>query len=440
MPDELNGMPNTTSLLQQFLSSVKRGTGEAYLLQKANPSVDFSDFIIKGSTVNYAYDAQCEGSRAVYMYGLIKKAKQKARIIKAILNKLQIEKTDYYGIEQMCDLAVLFYKDGLVNAKQALYNRFEKNGLKGYEFCGQDQIIAVDGLQGLFKVADAVGKKILEENDWEDSYRVDAFQKKNKKLTVYTALEQAGKSNKFIDAYYKSIIENKRALPKKRSPIDFSYEEIRKQIDKNELRAIFIHKANEFSPADTQRLASDFLIETAQNKQELYLRFFARRKFPFDYLPILKIASKTNPEKTRLVYNAVEALAFFSAGEIRQLVLDKLSALANNPYDYLPLFVNNYQSGDDKLLLNLMERSDDEDYVHAVGSGIIDIYKANSTPECKEPLELIYQTMNCSIHREDIVKLLVKNQVLSETVFPELQFDNSDAIRKIYREIKKERS
>ena len=79
---------HSTDIKRQFSNSLKRGTGEAYLILQDNPNIDFSDSIIKGAITNYAYDQQSEGSRAVYIYQFIKKVKQKDKIIKAVLTKL----------------------------------------------------------------------------------------------------------------------------------------------------------------------------------------------------------------------------------------------------------------------------------------------------------------------------------------------------------------
>ena len=127
---------NTSEFKKKFLNSLKRGTGEAYLIIQDHPTIDFSDLIVKGATVSFTYDQQCEGSRAKYIFRLFKKSKQKDKIVNAVLTKLQSEKTDYWSLEQMCDLAVLFFKAGYIQAKEALYNRFEKTSDDGYEFCG----------------------------------------------------------------------------------------------------------------------------------------------------------------------------------------------------------------------------------------------------------------------------------------------------------------
>ena len=299
---------HSTNIKRQFFNSLKRGTGEAYLILQGNPKIDFSDSIIKGAITNYAYDQQSEGSRAVYIYQFIKKVKQKDKIIKAVLTKLQVEKKDYWNLDQMCDLAVLFFKAGHTEAKTALYNRFDKNTLEGYEFCGKEQLMEIDGINGILKVAEIVGKKIIEENDSEDSYLIDTFQKKHKDLSVYAELAKASKKNKFIEAYHKSILENKWAFSKRRKFTKFSYELVKEKIESNKFRVISVDRANDLSIEDVEKLANELLAEKSKPKQELYLRFFSKRKFPFDYHPILKIASSKNPAKTRLIEFSVDAL------------------------------------------------------------------------------------------------------------------------------------
>jgi hypothetical protein len=428
---------HSTEIKQQFSNSLKRGTGEAYLLMLDNSGIDFSELIIKGATKNFALDQQSEGSRANYIYRVIKKSKQKDKIISGVLAELQKKKDDYWALDQMCDLAALFYKSGYFEAKDALYRRFAKNDIEGYEFCGQDQLMEVDGLNGLLKVAETIGKSILEEGNWEDSWHVDNFQKKNKSIEVYSELKRAGKKNKYIKAYYQSILEHKWILPKRRKVVKFSYEIIKGKIEDGKFRFIITDRANDLSAEEVERLATDFLQEKDLVKKEQYLYFFKKRKFPFDYHALLKIASGKNQKNTRLVEYAAEALKFFRGKDMRQLALKKLKK-SRKPYIYLNLLVNNYQSGDFKLLCEIANKSDNYDFIHSLVFGFIDIYEVNKTRECKEPLEIIYNKMNCGLHRKDIVKLLLQNNVLSKRIKQELPYDSYDEIRRLYGRQKKD--
>lgn len=426
-------MNDTANIKQQFFDSLKRGTGEAYILLKENRHIDFSDLIIKGAIKNYSYDNQSEGSRADYIYRLIRNSKQKDKIVKSILTKLLSEKNDDYGLDQMCDLAVKFYKAGYSEAKQVVYKRFEKNILEDYAFCGTEAMMELHGVEGVLKVAELVGEILIENpDDYESSWRIDDFQKRNKQVEIYKELEKASSTNKFIKAYYNSIIENKWTLPRHRKIKRFTYELVKEKMESKRFGFLSSDRNNELTELEVEKLANEFLTEKDNQKKELYLRFFSARKFPFDYTPIFKIANGRNPKNTRLVEYAIEALKHFKSDEIRQFAIDRIKT-KKNPADFLCLLVSNYKKGDFKLLTEVINRSDDYDYIHSIVFGLIDIYQANSTKECKEPLELIYNKMNCGLHRIDIVEILIKNEVLSDKIFEELEFDSDDDIRKIYR-------
>ncbi len=430
--------PNPTDIRKQFLSSLKRGTGEAYLILKNYPAIDFSDLIVKGATTNFAFDPQCEGSHAAYIFRLTKKSSKKEQITKAVLQKLETKKKEGWNLDQLCDLAVLFYKDGNSDAKNILQHRFEKNDIEGYEFCGQDQLMELYGLAGVLRVAESVGKRIVEQDDWEDSWRIDNFQKENKNVSVYKELERAGKDNKFIEAYYQSILKNKWDIPKRTRAKKISYNLIKEKIDANKFRFISVDKANDLSTEDVEKLAIEAFAETNKQRQEMYLRFFAKRKFPFDYKPLLKIAAGKNPSKTRLTKFAVDALSHFSGEDIRKLALKKLTD-KRNPSDYLNLLVSNYENGDHKLLMDIIQRSDGYNYIHSIVFGIIEIYKKNDIKDCKEPLEMIYSKTNCGLCRKQIVKILHNNDVLYDSIVNELRFDSYDELRKRYTWLKKKR-
>ncbi|TAE72122.1 MAG: hypothetical protein EAZ85_10075 [Bacteroidetes bacterium] len=277
-------MNNTTNIKQLFLNSLKRGTGDAYIILKDNPTINFSSLIIKGAITNFAYDNQSEGSRANYIYQLIKKSKHKEKIINAVLTKLQFEKDDFYGLDQMCDLAVKFYKDGNILGKTALYNRFEKNNLEEYKFCGQKQLIEIGGINGVLKVAEVIGKTLFENpDDYEDSWRIDYFQKQNKSLDVYEELKKASVNNKFIKAYYDSILKNKWIKPKRGKIKQFTYELVKEKMEKGRFFFLSSERNKELPTGTSFRLSpvGGYLCHLLQSILEISQVYSEKKSFIF---------------------------------------------------------------------------------------------------------------------------------------------------------------
>jgi len=62
----------------------------------------------------------------------------------------------------------------------------------------------------------------------------------------------------------------------------------------------------------------------------------------------------------------------------------------------------------------------------------IDIYRSNKTPDCKQPLEAIYDKLTCAIHRKDVLELLIENNVLSDQIKKEIRFDCDEDTRQLF--------
>jgi hypothetical protein len=206
-----------TTLRQRFKSAIKRGTGEAHLLMKANPDVDFSKDIITAALTNFSYDNQFEGSRADYVFELIQLSGKKEKIRQAILKGLATERKDTWSLDQLFAITTLFAKQGDKEAKKAIYKRFYKKTIRGYRWAGEQAIIELDGLEGLKYIA-AIKGKILQHDpeEWEDGGTVDWFQRENPTIKVYQELEKTGKNNEYIKIYRcpetKRVKENTRSF------------------------------------------------------------------------------------------------------------------------------------------------------------------------------------------------------------------------------------
>ncbi len=426
-------MQNISKIRKQFFKSLIAGTGECFLILKENPEIDFSDLIYKASIINFAYDPGPEGSRADFIYKLIINSKQKNKLIKKILKKLKTEEKDFYALQQMSDLAVQFFNAGYIESKSILYYAFENNQMEDSSFFGEKQLIELFGLEGIFKIAEVIGKKIYENSETiAYPWFINDFQKKNKSIDVNSEIKKASKKNKYIKFYYNSIINYKLDFkkPKKIKRIDYKY--IKEKIMNSSIGIGRTKRVNELTNEEVEKLASEFLVEKDKKLKEKYLSFFKQRKFPFDYKQIFEIAKKKNKKNPRFQWNALESLKFFSSKEIREYALEKIKSL-KNPCDYLCLLTSNYKKGDYKLLVEILNRRNDYHYIHSLVYGFIDIYEVNKLKESKAPLELIYSKMNCGMHRADIVKILFDNKVLSQKILNEIKSDSYYAVRKLYK-------
>ena len=139
-----------------------------------------------------------------------------------------------------------------------------------------------------------------------------------------------------------------------------------------------------------------------------------------------------------MVELAVDALKFFSAKDIREFAIAKLRR-SSSPVAYTNLLITNYKKGDAKLLKSIAEKSKSEHLIHCLAASFIDIYRANKTKECREPIEVIYDKTTCGECRKEIVQLLLDNRVLSKKILREIKHDSYEETRELYIDKKKER-
>lgn len=424
------------NLKQKFRNAIKRGTGETYLFIKENPTIDSSKAIIKAALFDFSYDQQCEPSRDFYIAELIELSGKKDKILPIIYEALKTESDDDWSIEQIFDIAAIYAKQGDERAKKAVYGNYYKYAIGGSDWCGQDAIVEIDGLEGLKFVTETKGKVLADNPDkWEDSFFVDNFQEENPQIDVYGELRKAASKNSHIKTYLE-MIESRKFKPYKSTKKTYDYKYIKDIIDNDTNVYLSRFALEQLSEKDLKKLANDFLKETKKKKQAQYLSLFSEVKFPLNYKPILEIAEFTKTDKFRLKFFAVETLQFFKSEAIRDFAIRNSHSFGSQ-FNYAKLLIKNYRKGDWKLLKNVVDENKDKDIIHELACSYIDIYRANLSKECKEPIEALYSKTTCGIHRTDLVEILIDNKVLSDQIKEEIQYDCSEETRNIWKKLKK---
>ena len=424
-------MTDTANIKRQFLNSLKRGTGEAYLIAKNNPEIDFSNQIIKGALNIFAYDGQCEGNRAQYIFDIISVSKQKEKIRKSVLQGLATEQNDTWNLTHLFALAKLYAQQNDTEVKQAIYDRFLNNPIEGSDWVGAYEILELDGLNGLFYVAEKFGKYIEQNpDDWQDDWIIKRFQEERENIKISEELKKKAKTNKFIRIYFDNIKRTKSSQKNHKTKLT-KYKDIIDEVLNSKPRISFVRK-RKLTEEEVNKIAKQLVNETDKSNVEKLLDIFDFYKFPYDSQTILDFAKQKRTSKNRIVENAIEALKYLKSKDIRNFAMDKIK-IAKNPIDYLEILVSNYKNGDFELLSKIADKTNNEHKIEQLAGIYTDIFKANKTKECKQPLEILYNKMNCAIHRKGIIEVLLDNNVLSERIKEELKFDCDLDTRKLLK-------
>jgi hypothetical protein len=409
-------------LKREFLNSAKRGTGEACIIIRNYPEIDFSKELRKVCLRNFSYDGQCESSRAPYLFDLISHSEKQEKIKVAIIKKLAVEERDTWSLVQLFDLAKIFAQQGEQDARDAIYNRYLNRPINGSDWAGYDQILELDGLEGLYYVAEKIGRTIETNPDgFVVDYIPDQFQKNNG--DVMDKLESAAATNHYIGFFLSKVKKANIDQANYKREIEVFSDAI-EEVLKTKAKPYLINK--KWNNAELDKISMQLMIEKDKSKQTKLLLPFNKNKFPGDARFILQLATKHPSERNELGRNAINALRNIESASVRDFAIERILT-DSKPDRFTGILKLNYKNGDYKLLTNLVEKTDNADVIESLTIQYVSIFNHNKTSECREPLEALYNKMTCGIHRTDIVKILMDNGVLSVKIRDEIKYDcNSD--------------
>jgi hypothetical protein len=420
-------MTGIREIKRLFLNSLKRGTGEAYLIALANPDIDFTDQIIKGVLNIYAYDGQCEINRARYILDLIDLSNQNEKIRKAVLSGLVSEQKNTWNLTHVFAIAKLYAEKGDDEVKQAMYRRYGAEVIDGSDWVGETEILELDGLSGLYHISETVGKSLANDpSKWTDDSLIRQFDELYPSQDALAKLDLVATQNEHIRIYVEHV-RRYQLNEAKDSSLDRNSESI---LD-------WILTRTDLIPYRTRRnisidnliaIAKLLVLETRKAKLERLLDIFELNKFPLDPHIILSFAQ--NHKDKGIARKATRALKHLKSDEIRQFAIDGIRR-NKNPFDFIEIFVSNYSSGDEALLSEFANKTNNLDQVEQLAYIYTKIFEAYKTPECRVPLEILYSKSNCALHRHIIIKILIENNVLSDALRNEIRFDCDLDTRKL---------
>ena len=415
-------------LKKNFFEAAKRGTGEAYLIIRDHPKIDFSKELIKVCIKNYAYNGQCESSRAPYLFNLIALSNKQEKIKSRIIQRLAVEDRDTWTLVQLFDLAKIFAQNGSNDAREAIYNRYLTKPVNGSDWAGYAQIVELDGLKGLFYFAEKLGRAIESNpSDFFDDYFIDRFQKNNPDINLIEKLESAAETNHYIRLFLKAAKpginhrENyKREIKVFENPVDEVLN------TKSKLRLI----SKNWTENELVEIALQLEIEKKTKSKTQLLLPFIKNIFPGYPESIIDIAKKHNSKKSIIGNRAISVLENIQSEKVREFALERIK-IDKYPYRFAGILTSNYKADDYKMLVSLIENTSNENIIEDLARHFTSIFYYNSTSECLAPLELLYAKMTCSIHRETVIQILLENGVLSEKIKHEIDFDCNKEIQEL---------
>ena len=416
----------------QFRNALRKGFGRAVLHVREFGAAGLEDDIAHACTTNLVYDAQCEGTRGEWLHEIVKLAGLVETVTPLVIDKLRRSSTpeEFWDVGQLCVLASMFAQSGHKDARDVLYDKFDRQEFSSTWLCGSP-IMDVDGLQGFLHLAEVIGNRLCNEPDyWEDTYLLTEAYERFGHETVQDALAAQAKTcectQKFVDRMQK--VEQQEAERKDHGPRPLeSLETVLASVEAAQdkrLHRLWIW-GRRATDDDVAVVFDRMLAESRPEQLCRYLSIFRYREMPRLPPRILELPIRAEGQ---LLDATIDALSVFKNAEVRTL---GLRMLRGNPacLDAIRLFVKNYEQGDSTLLESVLPTEGDADVLHRIGIDLLNVYSETKTPELAGCMKWLYEFGPCSMCREDAVEYLSDMDALEHDIIEECQWDSYDETR-----------
>ncbi|MDQ1834519.1 hypothetical protein [Massilia scottii] len=431
-----------------FAVALRHGRGAAVMHVQEHGLDGVEDLVLAACLENQCYDRQCEGSRAAWMFGFYEGTPAYGRFAEAILAAMS-QSTDDYDGDQQRELASLMGRDGDLEAAAALRAHVWGQTFSADRVLGAGAIRDLDGLPAIVEIARRLGKVLQQDSGaWVDTldYLVnDTFPFDD----VFAELKRVATGDAAVASYVgkeeaERIASNNRPDWSNEDPAASAKRRGEEFMRKNPVDAIlaassrkslgrgqFMQFGRWASEEDLNRILDRLRVENEPEACEKLLCVFRKRPLPCLDDRVWALASHSSAD----VRNAAAvALSHTSDPRVRKLALERLNdpGFSSDYSEELDLFKNNYQPGDETLILAALERQTvDGDEAHYLASSAIGVCRSVDSPVLAGVAEWVYRTNPCGICRQQVVEKLQEWGCLPPHIAAECRHDALEDLRKL---------
>jgi hypothetical protein len=438
----------------EFRRALRQGRGAALMHVLTNGLEGVEDLVLKACLEEQAYDAQCEGHRAPWLYRMFKRAPEYELFRLRIIAELQNMSADS-SAEQLCELACLMAHDGDNEARTALRSFVWAQNFKGgdsvFAVSGCHAIASIDGISALSEIARRYGRILLDDptafldslaelTDGADAYRqafsqLTLLAKTDAAVAAYVEREQQEIDRRLANdqegpAEKLARLERTRAEIQEQFPVD----QVLTAAMRHERAKGKFFRFGRWSSDEALAIVLERLTVEPDIEACLRLLWVFRRAVP-PYVPERLWVFATDND-VRIRDAALTALAHAddpAVGEFGRKYLAR-DTFAADDAAAIELFTKHYRPGDESLIMDVLNGlGPDETEAHDIGMSIRAFAKSNSSTSIACILNWLYRTNPCTICRGDAVRLLIEANSLPPAVAMECRFDASSEIQELVK-------
>lgn len=432
---------------KEFARAMRCGLGRCELaLQRESDIECFREIVLRGCLRNPAFDTQCEGTRAVYLYRLTRYFCDDAYFAQPVVEAfLKRRSSASWQFNHELELLLCFARGGYYPARETLYRKYQQLYKKlrdrHYDAAGQNfvrgdfeqlciAIVDVDGRRAFFRIAEELGALFQSnseyvgwEFEWYYNHALHSLHLKN-------AIEARVSRSAPLAYFCAKVWEAEQRKPAR--PVEGEIptaEELAALADNGEkisamARVRFARRAGQEEWTKLARLVLDVRTEAAKTAL-LQVLSTGGRIFPLAPGALIEYASADNEALREAACSVLEK----SVGEEVHAFAETLLHKEENVACAICMLARNFRPSDTALLLNAMKSLTvtyaDESGWHAAILGLCEILRER--PKIKLPFEVlyyVYESSLCSCCRENLVREMGRRRMLTAEMLGECRFDS----------------
>ncbi len=441
----------------QFASALHKGQGRALLHVRAAGPGDPERILADACLHNRALDPQCEHDRTDWLLHMVEATRAGAQIAEWLIARCDDPTDEYWDAVQRCALLRKLAQRGHEGARPCLYRCLRK-WPDFNDIIGAEEIVALDGADGLVRVAEFLGSLIQETPElWLDDEPLCLFDESRGAGSGRRLLEAEMARSPSISAYLRHLDEigrkkaehrgdaasggggpnqteggvpTKQPEPKPRStwPTSVAAACIVRRIETEDPPQQNLWLGQWGRRASEDALATVFAAMKAQTdpgRLRSYLQVFSQRAAPVLDEVMFRYADHDCSEVRGLAHRA---LANHAHADVRRLALKRLRAGRVLEHE-LKLLSKNYQPGDAAVIEQALCIPGDRHELHRIVCDLVKVFRANQLPELANVMLFVYEVSPCSHCRCDAVEGLVQTSSAPGWLHSECQHDAWEEIR-----------
>lgn len=407
-----------------FATALRTGHGRARQQIDSYGSNGLEVKIVEACVSCLAYDPQCEADRAPWLFSIVDRANLNAKVTQEIEATIQEPPPENHrDMDQRGAILKELAAAGSDDARRLLYLSLVRLSNTS-DVIGVEQIVALDGVDGLIRVARQLGRWLQADPDFRvNDYLSAQFDGSIGIEGGLAALEREAAVDPDVGSYLAGIRRTRERQGGSSSRFDataYTGAEIVAHVNQDPKDQCHWFRRWGAQATSDQR-ETVFAALLASDKPEHVKRLF--RCFAMTGVPRFDsglLQWLAHPDE-QVRWAAVKAAAPIKDIGLRQAAMQLLvdGDIANG----VALLVNNFEAGDFALCEKHLERLTDADEAHHLVGSLLDLCEAHPGADALDCLLYVYELSPCSICRSRAVKALIDTNTAPEWVLTECTHD-----------------